>query len=298
LHDYLMSAVLGIVEGLTEFLPVSSTAHLRIAEYLLNISLQSGFWKMYTIVIQIGAIATLPIYFREHIRQLFSTFPRGERGDRPIYTHPLSLVMIAFVITAGPSYLLTKVIGKNLESLWVMGTALVVGGVVMWLVDWINAKAEAAGEAAGANSRIHTWRMDNMSLGQAMWIGACQILSGVFPGTSRSMSTITAGQIMGMSRAAALEFSFFLSMPTMAMAVAYSLYKSMRGKDENPIGVAQIDAHQWIVLLIGLAVSFVVAYGAVAWFMGWVRKRGFAPFAVYRIILGAVVLYYASRIVG
>jgi undecaprenyl-diphosphatase len=290
-----MSVVLGVVEGLTEFLPVSSTAHLRIAEYLLNISLQSGYWKMYTIVIQIGAIATLPIYFREHIKQLLATFPRGERGDRTIYTHPLSLVMIAFVITAGPSYLLTKVIGKNLESLWVMGTALVVGGVVMWLVDWMNAKAEAAGEAAGANSRIHTWRMDNMSLGQAMWIGACQILSGVFPGTSRSMSTITAGQIAGMSRAAALEFSFFLSMPTMAMAVAYSLYKSMLGKDENPIGVSQIDAHQWIVLLIGLAVSFVVAYGAVAWFMGWVRKRGFAMFAVYRIILGAVVLYYAFR---
>jgi undecaprenyl-diphosphatase len=298
LNDYLMSVVLGIVEGLTEFLPVSSTAHLRIAEFLLNISLHSGYWKMYTIVIQIGAIATLPIYFRAHIRQLLSTFPRGERGDRTIFTHPLSLVMIAFMITALPSYLLTKVIGKNLESLHVMGTALVVGGVVMWLVDWMNSKSEAGGEAAGANSRIHTWRMDNMRLGQAIWIGACQILSAVFPGTSRSMSTITAGQIAGMSRAAALEFSFFLSMPTMAMAVAYSLFKSLRGKDENPIGVAQIDAHQWIVLLIGLVVSFVVAYGAVAWFMGWVRKRGFAPFAVYRIILGAVVLYYASRMAG
>ena len=298
MHDYLMSVVLGIVEGLTEFLPVSSTAHLRIAEYLLNISLQSGYWKMYTIVIQIGAIATLPIYFREHIKQLFSTFPRGERGDRNVYTHPSSLVMIAFVITALPSYLLTKVIGKNLESLYVMGTALVIGGVVMWLVDWMSSKSEAAGEAAGANSRIHTWRMDNMSLGQAMWIGVCQILSAVFPGTSRSMSTITAGQVAGMSRAAALEFSFFLSMPTMAMAVAYSLFKSLRGKDENPIGVAQIDAHQWIVLLIGLVVSFVVAYGAVAWFMGWVRKRGFAAFAVYRLVLGAVVLYYATRMAG
>lgn len=297
MHDYLMSVVLGIVEGLTEFLPVSSTAHLRIAEYLLNISMQSGYWKMYTIVIQIGAIATLPIYFREHIRQLFSTFPRGERDDRTILTHPLSLVMIAFVITALPSYLLTKVIGKNLESLYVMGAALVIGGVVMWLVDWMSAKSETAGEAAGANSRIHTWRMDNMSLGQAMWVGACQILSAVFPGTSRSMSTITAGQVAGMSRAAALEFSFFLSMPTMAMAVAYSLFKSLRGKDENPIGVAQIDAHQWIVLLIGMVVSFVVAYGAVAWFMGWVRKRGFAAFAVYRLILGAIVLYYASRMV-
>jgi undecaprenyl-diphosphatase len=298
LNDYLMSVILGIVEGLTEFLPVSSTAHLRIAEFLLHISLQSGYWKMYTIVIQIGAIATLPIYFREHIRQLFSSFPRGEKGDQTVYTHPLSLVMIAFVITALPSYLLTKVIGKNLESLYVMGTALIVGGVIMWLVDRLNAPSEAAGEAGAGTGRVHTWRMDNMSLGQAMWIGACQILSGVFPGTSRSMSTITAGQIAGMSRAAALEFSFFLSMPTMAMAVAYSLYKSLRGKDENPIGVSQIDAHQWLVLIIGLVVSFVVAYGAVAWFMGWVRRRGFAVFAVYRLILGAAVLYYAMRVAG
>src|ERR1700676_4707168 len=160
-----MSVVLGIVEGLTEFLPVSSTAHLRIAEYLLNVSLQSGYWKMYTIVIQIGAMATLPIYFLEHIRQLLSTFPRGERGDRTIYTHPLSLVMIAFVITAGPSYLLTKVIGKNLESLWVMGTGLLLGGGVMWRVDWMNGKAKSPGDPAEASGRIHTWQMDNMSLG-------------------------------------------------------------------------------------------------------------------------------------
>src|SRR6202162_2870865 len=155
-----MSVVLGIVEGLTEFLPVSSTEHLRIAEYLLNISLQSGYWKMYTIVIQIGAIATLPIYFREHIRQLFSTFPHGERNDRTIFTHPLSLVMIAFVITAGPSYLLTKVIGKNLESLYVMGTALVVGGVVMWLVGWMKERSEAAGGGAGGNRRVPTLRRE------------------------------------------------------------------------------------------------------------------------------------------
>ena len=244
MNDYVMSVILGIVEGLTEFLPVSSTAHLRIAEALLHISLTSGYWKMYTIVIQIGAIATLPIYFREHIRKLFSSFPAGEKSDRTIYTHPLSLVMIAFVITALPSYLLTKVIGKNLESLYVMATSLIVGGVVMWGVDWMSARSEKAGEQGGTPGRIHTWRMDNMSLGQAMWIGACQILSGVFPGTSRSMATISAGQVAGMSRAAALEFSFFLSMPTMAMAVAYSLFKSLRGKDENPIGVSQIDAHQ------------------------------------------------------
>jgi undecaprenyl-diphosphatase len=293
-----MSVILGIVEGLTEFLPVSSTAHLRIAEALLHISLQSGYWKMYTIVIQLGAILTLPIYFREHIRKLFSNFPQGEKGDRTPLTHPLGLVMLAFVVTAIPAFLLTKVIGKNLESFYVMGTALLVGGIVMWAVDAMNSKAEAAGEQGGGAGRIRTWRMDNMSLGQAAWIGACQILSAVFPGTSRSMSTIAAGQVAGMSRAAALEFSFFLSIPTMFVATCYDLLKSLRGKMENPIGVADIDAHGWIVLLIGFVVSFIVAYGAVAWFIGWVRKRGFAPFAVYRIILGAVVLYYASRMSG
>jgi undecaprenyl-diphosphatase len=297
LNDYLMSVVLGIVEGLTEFLPVSSTAHLRIAEVLLHISLHSGYWKMYTIVIQLGAILCLPVYFRHRMRELIASFKERLATGGPVITHPLSLVMIAFVVTAIPAFLLTKVIGKNLESLYVMGTALLVGGIVMWIVDRMNAKWEIAGEQA-SGGRVHTWRMDAMTVGQAVWIGACQILSAVFPGTSRSMSTIAAGQLAGMSRAAALEFSFFLSIPTMFVATCYDLLKSVMGKTENPIGVSQIDAHQWIVLAIGFVVSFIVAYGAVAWLIGWVRKRGFAPFAVYRIILGAAVLYYASRMAG
>jgi undecaprenyl-diphosphatase len=296
LNDYLLSVILGIVEGLTEFLPVSSTAHLRISEALLHISLTSGYWKMYSIVIQLGAILCLPIYFRERIAKFFSTFPQGERGDRTILTHPLSLVCIAFVVTAIPAFLLTKIIGKHLEDLRIMGMALLIGGIVMWIVDAMKAQWEAAGPSA-AGSPIKVWHMEDMNLGQAMWIGACQILSAVFPGTSRSMSTIAAGQLAGMSRASALEFSFFLSIPTMTVATLYDLLKSIRGKgDENPIGVGQIDAHGWIVLAIGFVVSFIVAYGAVAWFMAWVRKRGFAPFAIYRIILGAAVLFWAGRL--
>ena len=110
------------------------------------------------------------------------------------------------------------------------------------------------------------------------------------------MATIAAGQIAGMSRAAALEFSFFVSMPTMAAATLYTLYKSLRGKGENPIGVAQIDPHGWMVLAIGFVVSFIVAYASVAWFMAYVRKRGFAPFAVYRIIIGVLVLAFAAKL--
>jgi undecaprenyl-diphosphatase len=301
LNDYLISVILGIVEGLTEFLPVSSTAHLRLSEALLHASgwapgltLDSGYWKMYSIVIQLGAIMCLPVYFWSRITKFLSTFPKGESGDRNVLTHPLGLTMVAFVVTAIPAWLLTKVIGKHLEDVGIIGWSLLIGGIIMWIVDAMHAKAEAAGPVPG--SRIRTWKMEAMSLGQAIWIGFCQIFSAVFPGTSRSMSTIAAGQIAGMSRAAALEFSFFVSMPTMAAATLYTLYKSLRGKGENPIGVAQIDPHGWVVLAIGFVVSFIVAYGSVAWFMAWVRKRGFTPFAIYRIVIGVLVLAFAARL--
>jgi len=294
LHDFLLSVVLGIVEGITEFLPVSSTAHLRLSEALLHISLSDGYWKMYSIVIQLGAIACLPVYFWDRIKKFLSTFPTGESGSKTSLTHPLGLTVVAFVITAIPSFLLTKIIGKNLENLHVIGLSLLIGGIIMWIVDATHAKAEAAGPAT--NSRIRTWKMEEMTLGQAVWVGFCQIFSGVFPGTSRSMSTIAGGQLVGMSRAAALEFSFFVSIPTMAAATLYTLYKSLRGKGGNPIGVSQIDPHGWLVLAVGFLVSFLVAYASVAWFMAYVRKRGFAPFAIYRIIIGAFVLAFAAHL--
>lgn len=295
MSDYLLSVLLGIIEGLTEFLPISSTAHLRIVEALLGVDLTAGYWKMYTVVIQLGAILCLPVYFRTRIARFLATFPRGDRGDRNALTHPLGLVAIAFVVTAIPSFLLARVIGEHLESLTLMAIALLAGGVVMWVVDAIQARAEKAGPSAPAG-RVRTWTMDAMGLRQSIWIGACQVLAAVFPGTSRSMATIAAGQVAGMSRAAALEFSFFLSMPTMAVAVLYDLYRSLRGSAENPLGVASIDAHGWIVLAIGFVVSFVVAYAAVAWFMAWVRRRGFMPFAIYRLALGLLVLALAARL--
>ena len=263
-------------------------------EAVIGIDLSDPYWKMYTVVIQLGAILCLPVYFWGRIRRFVSTFPRGSRGDRTALTHPLGLTAVAFVVTAVPAYLLTRVIGKHLESLVIMGTALLVGGIVMWLVDVRNTRAERAGPEA-AQTRIGTWKMEDMSLIQAVWIGACQVLSAVFPGTSRSMATIAAGQLAGLSRAAALEFSFFVSIPTMAAATGYDLMKSMLGKGPNPLGVSTIDAHGWVVLGIGFVVSFVVAYATVAWFMAWVRRRGFAAFAVYRILLGAIVLATGAR---
>ena len=275
MNDYLLSVILGIIEGVTEFLPISSTAHLRIAEAWLNVSLSSGYWKMYTVVIQLGAILCLPVYFRDRILKFLST-------PRSASPHPLLLVLLAFIITAVPSFLLSKVIGDNLENLRIMGYALILGGIVMWIVD--------------RPGKIRTTRMEDMTLAQAAWIGACQILAAVFPGTSRSMATIAAGQLAGMSRAAALEFSFFLSIPTMAAATGYDLFRAVTRREEGAIGVAGMDAHGWIVLAIGLLVSFLVAYASVAWFMAWVRRRGFVPFAIYRIVFGAIVLIYVLRL--
>ena len=283
MYDYLLSVFLGVVEGLTEFLPVSSTAHLRICEVLLHIDLHDGFWKMYTIVIQLGAILALPVYFWHRIVQFVRTFPEGERGNRTILTHPLSLTLIAFVVTAIPAWALAKVIGRNLESIWVMALALLIGGITMWIVDAVF-------------TRPRTMHMEEMTLPQAVWIGAAQILSAVFPGTSRSMSTIAAGQVAGMSRPAALEFSFFLSMPTMAAATGYDFLKSViPHHHEGEIAPLTITAHQWIVLAIGFVVSFFVALAVVAWFMNWVRARGFVPFAVYRILLGLGLLTLLMR---
>ena len=280
MSDFLLSILLGVVEGLTEFLPVSSTAHLRITEAVLHLDLHDSFWKMYTIVIQLGAILALPVYFWQRILHFLRTFPRGERGERDFLTHPLSLTLIAFVVTAVPSWALTKQIGKNLESLWVMAAALFIGGVVMWIVDLTF-------------TRPRVTHMEEMNLPQAVWIGGAQILSAVFPGTSRSMATIAAGQVVGMSRPAALEFSFFLSMPTMLIATGYDLLKAVaptrRTELEGNIAPLAVNTHQWLVLAIGFVISFFVALGVVAWFMRWVRDRGFAPFAIYRIVLAIVM---------
>ena len=288
MNDYILSVILGIVEGLTEFLPVSSTAHLRITEALLHISLTDPFWKMYTIVIQLGAILALLLLFVPRIMAYVRTFPTGERGNKTWLTHPISLTLIAFVCTAIPAKLLTKKIGENLENLTVIALALLIGGIVMWVVD-----------AWASRREPRVTHVEEMSLPQAVWIGLCQVLSAVVPGTSRSMTTIAAGQISGMDRPSALEFSFLVSIPTMIAATGYSLLKAVHpsAKDIAAQGAEALTPlvmgpERWIVLIIGLAVSFIVAYVVVAWFLGYVRKRGFAVFAIYRILLGAGLLVW------
>ena len=302
MNAYLISVILGIVEGLTEFIPVSSTAHLRISEALLHIDLKNDYWKMYSVVIQLGAILSVLVLYAKRLGEYARTFPRGGAplpapagfpvGEfdastphigrpRPWYRHPFALITIAFVATAGPAYFLTKQIGEALESPYVIGTALLVGGIVMWVVDIVC-------------TRPVTTSIEQMSMLDALWIGVIQILSAVFPGTSRSMCTIAAGQVFGMSRSAALDFSFLVSLPVMFAACGYSFLKSLKEFRTNPAFIpADLHANPWVVLAIGFVVSFLVALLVNRWFINWVKSKGFAPFAIYRLALGTGVLIWA-----
>jgi len=303
LSPYILSILLGIVEGLTEFLPVSSTAHLRIAEALMKIPLENSacsagnavcfqdvaYWKMYTVVIQVGAILALCLLFLERIVNFMRTFPKGENGDRNWLTHPISLTLIAFACTSVPALLLRKWSEQNLGSLQAMAIALLAGGIVMWAIDaWSN------------HVEPRTRHVEEITLPQAIWIGLCQTLSAVFPGTSRSMSTIAAGQVAGLDRPSALEFSFLLSIPTMIAATGWDLFKEVHSSKAAGAAAAHVvmNPERWVVLLIGTVVSFIVALGVVEWFLMWVRKHGFTVFAIYRILLGTALLIWGAKYLG
>ena len=286
MNPYIQSVLLGIVEGLTEFLPVSSTAHLRITEALMKIPLDDAYWIMYTIVIQLGAILALLLLFLSRIVNFMRTFPQGENRDRTWLNHPISLTLIAFAFTSAPALLLHKWSEKNLGSLKAIALALLIGGIAMWIIDAWSDRYEA-----GTN------HVEEMTLPQAIWIGLCQTLSAVFPGTSRSMSTIAAGQLVGMDRPTALEFSFLLSIPTMIAATIWDLKKEVFPSHGVAAHVA-MTGERWAVLLIGTAVSFIVALGVVEWFLFWVRKHGFTMFAIYRILLGGALLIWGAKYLG
>ena len=265
LNPYLQSVLLGIVEGLTEFLPVSSTAHLRIAEALMKIPLDDAYWKMYTIVIQLGAIFALTLLFLGRIVEFMRTFPRGENGDRTRLTHPISLTLIAFLFTSVPALLLHKWSEKNLGSITAMAIALLLGGIIMWVIDYWAERRDP-----------DVTDIEQMTLFQAIWIGLCQSLSAIFPGTSRSMSTIAAGQLVSLDRPTALTFSFLLSIPTMFAATCWDLLKEIHpSKAALAAGTAShvvMTSERWIVLLIGLVVSFIVApprCQPTRWFLQW-----------------------------
>ncbi|MEO6689649.1 MAG: undecaprenyl-diphosphate phosphatase [Dokdonella sp.] len=254
--DILNPILLGLIEGITEFLPVSSTGHLLIAEHWLG-----HRSDVFNVVIQAGAILAVVLIYRQRLWELATGLGQSANRD-----YALKLA-IAFLITAVLGFAATKLGFKLPESITPVAWALIIGGIWMLGAEWMSAKQP--------DRTSITWRV-------AILVGLAQVVAGVFPGTSRSAATIFIAMLAGTSnRAAATEFAFLVGIPTMFAASGYELLKAYKsgGVEED-----------WSALAIAFAVSLVTAFVAVKWLLGYIRTHRFTPFAIYRIVLGIALL--------
>lgn len=270
MNDSFRAVILGIVEGLTEFLPVSSTGHMILVEPLLGIAETDHFWtRLFDIFIQIGAILAVVLYFWRRLYRL-SINSGGSWKD-----HILTKLGVAFLPAAVLGKLGEDFIEAHLKTPPVVAFALIAGGIAIILIERTH-RSPRYTDAGAIPLRV------------ALWIGVAQCLA-LLPGTSRSAATILGALLLGLSAPAAAEFSFFLAIPTLCAAGGYKLLKHW---DE-------IQGQQLAVLGLGFWVAFVVALAVVAGFMRFIQTHRFTPFAVYRIALGLVVLtwmgWHAAR---
>jgi undecaprenyl-diphosphatase len=267
-----IAILLGIVEGLTEFLPISSTGHLVLAAHWLGLDDDDPANKAFEIVVQLGAILAVLV----HYRKLLGDRAKGLLAGDPRSQQLFAALGIAFAPAAVAGLLLHKAIKAHLQKPLPVAAALVAGGVAMILIErWVKRRGPQAEDRG----------LDAVTPKRALAIGLGQCLS-LWPGTSRSMSTIVAGQLVGLSTAAAAEFSFLLALPTLAAATVYEGFKS-RAVLASGVGVESI--------ALGLVVSFVVAWVVIASFLRYLRKHGLEPFGWYRIVLGALVFWVLAR---
>ncbi len=258
----LKAALMGVVEGLTEFLPVSSTGHLILAGQLLNFTGEKA--KLFEIVIQSGAIFAVVIEYRAR----FVSALTGITHDRVAQRFWINLA-IAFLPLAALGLLFNKMIKAALFKPVPVAIAFIVGGLI---ILWVERPARA-------QARPRVAEVDDMTAFDALKLGIAQAF-GLIPGTSRSGATIIGGMLFGLSRKAATEFSFFLGVPTLMVATAYSLYKERHLLDAADLGM-------W---LVGVFTAFVSAFVCVRWLIRYVSTHTLVPFAWYRIVFGAVVL--------
>jgi undecaprenyl-diphosphatase len=263
LRELITPVILGIVEGITEFLPVSSTGHLIILNEFTDFT--GPFAKMFDVVIQLGAILAVVVYYR---KRLFYNVISGDGEER---RRGLSLWLKAAVGVV-PALVLGYLFGKQIQELlfnpYVVATALVVGGVVLIIIE-------------RTKKTVTISDVDGLDYKTVLLVGLVQCLAMV-PGTSRSAATIIGAMALGASRTAAAEFSFFLAIPTMAAASGYALMK-------NGAAMTGFEAVQ---LAVGFVVSFITAYLVIAAFIRFISRHDFVPFGVYRIALGVAVLAY------
>jgi undecaprenyl-diphosphatase len=260
----LVAILLGIVEGLTEFLPVSSTGHLILVSHFLGSTDDGG--KSFDIVVQLGAILAVVVHYRD----LFGRRLRGLVVRDPAALRLFGALLVAFVPAALVGLLLGKLIKQHLFGPLPVAAALFVGGVVMIVVERLR-------KARGLTGVTGT---EEVTLRRAFFIGLGQCFA-LWPGMSRSMSTIVTGQLVGLSTQTAAEFSFLLSVPTLGAATVYEVYKS---REALMAGVGGLQ------IAVGLLVSFLVAWLVIAAFLKYLQRRGLEPFGYYRIALALVVL--------
>ena len=312
--DLLIAIILGVVEGVTEFLPVSSTGHLLLCERWLGIDLEApnSLWKTFTVFIQIGAILAVVVYFRRRILDLLLGKPEGGRtpleisqaakaapAAKPVQS-AMSMGQTQDYAVALDEDLITP--AQRLNAILMIALATLPVLIVGFLVhDWIEANMESPRNIGWAlllgaiamivieiiPTNVTTRRIERVTWKQALGIGLAQILAAVFPGTSRSAATIMGGLVAGLSRPAAAEFSFFLAIPAMFAACGYSILKWLSELKKNNLTPSP---HDVLLLVIGTLISYLVAYAVIAVFMAYIRKHNFIPFAIYRLILGAFVL--------
>jgi undecaprenyl-diphosphatase len=260
ISDAMRAVILGVVEGVTEFLPVSSTGHLLLAERFFNLG-EDNFWKSFAILIQLGAIlAILAIYFVKLWRIALGMFSDPQARQFVIG------VLVAFLPAAVIGGALGGLIKSHLFNPWVVCFSLIIGGAILMWVDRLDLKP-----------RFHD--ATTFSLPMYLSIGFAQCLA-MIPGVSRSGATIVSAMLLGADKHAAAEFSFFLAIPTMIGAFAYDLYKNR----------ADMTADHSIIIAIGFAVSFVTAIVVVKSFLSYVTRHGFTLFAWWRIIVGTLGL--------
>ena len=263
------AAVMGVVEGLTEFLPISSTGHLILAGSLLGMDDDKG--KVFDIAIQTGAILAVIIVYWQKIFSTVVALPSQREAQRFALN-----VFIAFVPAVVLGLLFGKFIKAHLFTPTVVASTFIIGGfIILWAEGWGRAKPENA----HPNDHARIVNVESMSPLDALKVGLVQCLAMV-PGTSRSGATIIGGMLLGLSRKAATDFSFYLAIPTLIGAGAYSLYK-----ERDLLSVA--DAPMFAV---GLVFSFISAWVCVRWLLRYIATHSFVPFAWYRIAFGIVVL--------
>jgi undecaprenyl-diphosphatase len=265
LMDYIQAVVLGVVEGLTEFLPVSSTGHLTVAEKLLGLTVDDPAVTGFTAVIQMGAIAAVVVYFWRDIWRIAKAWVVGIAKPelRGRLDHRMGWYIIVGSIPIGlVGFVAKDVIKQDLRSLWVVAAALVLWSAVMLYAE--------------KQGRQHRGEKD-LTLKDALVVGVVQCVALV-PGVSRSGATISTGLLVGLDRVTATRLSFFLSIPALLAAGIYELKDALGGD----IGLGQT--------LVGTAVSFVVAYGSVAWLLRFVAGHSIGSFVPYRVTLGVVLL--------